>query len=187
MFKKLNLFSKTELKLLSFISFQDKEFYEREIAVGAKISVGATNSILKRLSSLGLVLSSKKGRMLFYRRNDNSPVLRQFKIFINVFALSGIMKQLSQFAKRIVLFGSCAEGRNGENSDIDLFVLTSDKDKAKVVLRQYPKIQAFILTSNEYLNLKEKDKVFYDNINKGIELGDELWMSGLEDVSRKGS
>ncbi|MFH1785770.1 MAG: nucleotidyltransferase domain-containing protein [Candidatus Micrarchaeota archaeon] len=187
MFKKLNLFSKTEIKLLSFISFQDRELYEREIAIGAKISVGSVNSILKKLSSLGLVIKSKKGKMLFYRRNDSNPVLRQFKIFVNVSLLFPLVKKLVPISKRIVLFGSCAEGRNGETSDIDLFILTSEKDRVKKILRTYNEIQGIVMNSVEYSNLRDKDRVFYDNINKGIELGDEIWMSDLGDVSKKGS
>ena len=173
MFKKLNLFSRTEMKLLVFISTKDGELYERQIAKGSKISVGAVNKILKEFEKLGLVKKTKKGRMLFYSRNDESPLLRQFKVFITINGLIPVIEMLSPLAKRIVLFGSCAEGRNGEKSDIDLLMISKDKEAIRRILDEYPKIQAIVLNSIEYAELQKKDKPLYDRIQHGIEVHGE--------------
>ncbi|MEK6843089.1 MAG: hypothetical protein AABY04_01245, partial [Candidatus Micrarchaeota archaeon] len=84
MFKKLNLFSKTEMKVLEFISKKDGELYERQIAGGAKISTGSANAILKSFFQAGLIRQIRKGRMLFYSGNDDNPLLRQFKVFLTM-------------------------------------------------------------------------------------------------------
>jgi len=169
-FKKLNLFSKTEMKLLSFISTKDGELYERQIADEAGISVASANGILKAFAKLGLLKQAKKGKMLFYRRNDNNPVLRQFKVFVAVNSLMPIIGKIASLCSRIVLFGSCAIGRNGEKSDIDLLVISSEKARVREELADVPALKAIILDSNEYSQLQKKDKPLYDRINSGIEL-----------------
>ena len=170
MFKKLNLFSKTEMKVLSFISVKDGELFERQIASGAGISVASANRMLKMFAKLGLLKQTRKGKMLFYRRNDDNPVLRQFKVFTTVNNLMPALEKNARFSKRIVLFGSCASGRNGEGSDIDLFVLSEDREKLRAGLREEERIKAIILNGQEYAELRKKDKPLYERINSGIEL-----------------
>ena len=162
------------MKLLVFISTKDSELYERQIAKEAKVSVGAVNKIMKEFAKLGLVKKIRKGRMLFYSRNDESPLLRQFKVFITVNNLMPVIEKIAPLSKRILLFGSCIEGRNGEKSDMDLFILSQEKEAIRRILDGYPKIQAIILDSLEYIALEQKDKPLYDRIQRGIELhGDE--------------
>lgn len=173
MFKKLNLFSKTEMKLLVFMSTRDGELYERQIAKEAKVSTGSVNSIMKDFGRLGLVIRTKKGRMLFYARNDRSALLRQFRIFMTLNNLRAVMEKIVPLSRRIILFGSCAEGRNGEKSDIDLFILSREKEAIRRALDAYPGIQAIVLDSSEYANLQQKDKPLYDRIQRGIELRGE--------------
>jgi predicted nucleotidyltransferase len=174
MFKILNLFSKTEMKLLSFISTKDGELYEKEIAEQSGISVGSVNSMLRTFGRIGLVKKSRKGRMLFYRRNDDNPLLRQFKVFVTINNIMPLIDKIAPLSRRIVLFGSCAEGRNGEKSDIDIFILSREREKIRRILDSHPRIQGIILDAVEYVNLSKKDKPLFQRINRGIELvGDE--------------
>lgn len=170
MFKKLNLFSKTEMKVLSFISTKDCELFERQIADGADISVASANRMLKDFAKAGLLKQARKGKMLFYKRNDDNPVLRQFKVFVAINNLMPILNKIADYSSRIVLFGSCAIGRNGENSDIDLFVLSGEKNEVKSRLEGEERINAIVLNGPEYAELQKKDKPLYDRINAGIEL-----------------
>ena len=174
MFKKLNLFSRTEMKVLAFMSKKDGELYERQIADGAGVSTGSANTMLKEFARIGLLKQSKKGKMLFYGRNDNSPLLRQFKVFSTVNGLMPVVERIAGFCSRIVLFGSCAEGRNGEKSDIDLLVISNEKERVRRALDDYDSIQAIILSPMEYAGLGKKDKPLYERMNAGIGIyGDE--------------
>lgn len=170
MFKKLNLFSKTEMKVLAFISTKDGELYERQIANETRVSAGSANAILARFHKAGLVKRAQKGKMLFYQRNDDNPALRQFKVFLSVNGLMPALEKIAPLSRRIVLFGSCAEGRNGEKSDVDLFILSGEKEKIRRMLDEYPKIQAIILDAGEYSLLEKNDRPLYERIGKGIEL-----------------
>ena len=57
----------------------EREFYQREIARLAGISIGATSQKLKKLSEDGLVTSRKSDRMMFYWYDLRDPVTRQLK------------------------------------------------------------------------------------------------------------
>jgi predicted nucleotidyltransferase len=170
MFKKLNLFSKTEWKLLSFISERDGELYERQIAEESGISTGSANSILKGFEKAGIVKKSRAGRMLFYQRNDENPMVRQLKVVMTLNSIMPAMDKLSPLARRIILFGSCSQGTNTESSDIDLFILSNEKSQMRRILDAYPKIQAIILSPQEYAELEKNDRPLYERINRGIEL-----------------
>jgi len=170
MFKKLNLFSKTEMRVLMHMALKNGQLYERQIAQGAGISVGSANSILKTFSQIGLVHRIKKGRMSFYERNDGNPLLRQFKVFITVNNLMPLLQKIIPFSRRVILYGSCATGRNSEESDIDLLILSTEKEEIRRILDKFEIVQALILDSNEYAQLEKKDKPLYDRISTGIEL-----------------
>ena len=85
-------------------------------------------------------------------------------------SLAPVVEKLAPLCRRIILFGSCAEGRNSERSDRDLFILTKDKEKVRRIMDGYPDIQAIVLNSIEYVQLQENDKPLYDRVNKGLEL-----------------
>jgi len=169
MFKKLNLFSKTEMKLLAFVCGKDGELYERQVADGAGVSAASANAILKRLEKMGLVRKSLKGRMVFYRRNDDNPLLRQFKTLVSVNNLLPVVEKIAPLSTRIVLFGSRAEGRNGEKSDTDLFILSKEKEAVRRAA-DVPGIQAIVLDAGELAELEKKDKPLFERIGRGIEL-----------------
>lgn len=79
----------------------------------------------------GLVNSRKSSRMIFYRYNLRNPVAEQLKTLLNVDALRDMVAGLRDHAKRVIVFGSYAEGTNAVSSDIDLFVLTEDSEKVR--------------------------------------------------------
>lgn len=170
MFKKLNLFSKTEMKALEFISSKDGEMYEKQIASGAHVSTGSANRILKEFARMNIIKLLKKGNMSFYQRNDGNTLLRQFKVFMTMNNLMPIIEKIRTYSARIILFGSCATGRNGENSDIDIFILAKDKQAVRKIIAEYEKVQAIILDAPEYVQLQAKDTALYSRINSGIEL-----------------
>jgi predicted nucleotidyltransferase len=73
----------------------------------------------------------------------------------------------------VILFGSAGRGENDADSDIDLFVLAGDPAVAREVLRPFvPKyrLQTVVVTPTDESGLKEKDKVFYEEVRRGIVL-----------------
>ena len=173
--KNMNLYSKTNMKLLTFLVRKKNEMYEREISRSSGLSIGAVNQGLGELTGEEILSRKKKGRMYFYTVNHENPVVKQFKVFLTVFELSPLFRKIRDQSDRIVLYGSCAFGDDFEDSDIDILILTREKDIIKKKTNSFGaqlsrKISASIMNSSEWLTTKKKDNVFYNEVNKGIEL-----------------
>jgi predicted nucleotidyltransferase len=170
----MNFLSKTSLKILHFLASSPmQEFYGREIAKKAKISVGAASQALNELAKKQVVAKYKRGKMVFYRLNLSNPMVRQVKVFLTVMSLSDLMDKIKEHSKKVVLFGSCAEGTDTEASDIDLFVLTNEKNKVKREIKSSAvkkKITPIIVNAVEFSKLKIESKALYESVSKGIVL-----------------
>ena len=176
MLKKLDFITPTLLKVL-YLFHEDpmQELHEREVMRRTGVSEGSANKILRQLSEIKVLERSKKGRMVFYKLDMKNPVTRQFKVLFNVYSLNEMIEEIKQDCRRIILFGSCSEGTDTKESDVDLFILTNEKNKVKSSISHYQKkaqkrIAAIIVNSNEFLKLKNKDKPLYERILKGITL-----------------
>jgi predicted nucleotidyltransferase len=172
----MNITDKISIRILAAIAeAPEREYYQREIAKLAGISIGATSQKLRKLAGDGLVTYRKSGRMMFYRYNLRDPAAKQLKILLNVNAVHGMIQELKDRARRVILFGSCAEGTNVKSSDIDLLVLTEDSKEAREIVSNYGdklgrKISPVVVNANEFRQLRSKDRPLYERINKGIVL-----------------
>jgi len=176
MFKKMNFLTPTSLNVLYFLlSNPMEQFHEREVVRRTGVSVGAVNQILRRFQRVGLVEMDRRGKTNLYRANLRNPVARQFKVLFNVLALNDLVDKVKQISDRIVLFGSCAEGTDVKDSDIDLFILTSDTETVNHEVRLCEekterRLSPIIVDSNELAKMKTKDKPLYERILRGITL-----------------
>lgn len=167
------LYHHTPLKLLSFVSNQPGEvFSANEISRLAKSSKGATNQILRLLLGLDILSRERKGNLFLYRLNADNLVLRQFKIFENLLSLQGLVKKIQEYCYEIILFGSCADGSNTKESDMDLFIITEHKKEVRRIVAEYKtvdvKYQVIIQDPLESVSSKKEDSVFHGQIKKGI-------------------
>lgn len=168
------LYNQTPLKILSFISIgAGRLFSAREICFETKSSKGSVNQTLRILTELDILFREKKGNVLLYKLNNDNFVLKQFKIFENLFSLQQLIKEIKLYCYQIVLFGSCAEGLNSGESDCDLFIKTNYKNIVKGIINKYDtdfKIQSIIQNPLEIASARKKDAVFFEQVRKGITL-----------------
>lgn len=158
-----------------FLQDPTKEHHEREVIRKTGVSKGSASKILKLLTSLGFLSREEKGRMAIYKLNLKEPSVKQFKILLNVFGLKPLMGGLMEHARRIVLFGSCSQGTDVKDSDIDLLIVTTEKEPIKRIIRDFNqknerKIAPLIVSMNEYVLMKKEDKPLYENTERGITL-----------------
>jgi predicted nucleotidyltransferase len=175
MFEKVNI-TPLGLQILTFLARNpDKQFYIREIAKIMNKSVGGTHKTLKSLKEMNFIKENKSGKNIYYQINQMNPSIKNFKIFMTINELTTLVNKLKEISEKIILFGSCANGEDNDKSDIDLFVLTNEKGKVnkKILNTKFNrKIQAVVVNTGDLMKIKEKDKGFYQEINKGITLWD---------------
>jgi predicted nucleotidyltransferase len=168
-------------KVLSFLAkFSDQEFYEREIARKIGISTGSTNKVLNDLFSDGLLKRRQEGKMYFYIIDKTNPIFKYFKILNNILLILPLVEKLKSLTKKIVLYGSCADGSDTSESDIDLFLISEAREKILKIIGNYSlgkgfediKIQPVIQGSIELLRNEKDDKEFLSLVREGIVLWD---------------
>ncbi len=173
-----NIFSATNtLKILSFlVENLGKEFLGSEIQKATAISRAGVYIALRDLISYGLAIKIQKGKFLLYTVAYDNPIVRQFKVLNNILLLKPVISKLKFSSKKIILYGSASRGEDYSESDIDLFLLSKDPEVTKSILPTLKikrKIQAVVKSPSELADLKEKDKVFYKEVERGIVLWEE--------------
>ncbi len=158
-----------------FLANPYADFHEREVMRRARISKGSANRTLRRLASLDLLGRVVRGRMAFYRLNADDPFIKQAKVLLNVGGVNGLVHSLRKIATRIVLFGSCAEGTDTPESDIDILIVAEEKKHAMVQVRSFNRSSArpvspIIVNTEEFTRLKREDRPLFERIEKGVVL-----------------
>ena len=175
----MNFITSKSLQVLYFLASNPlNQFHEREVVRQTGVSVGAVNKILRDFYGHDLLEKEKRGRMHLYRINIKNPVVRQFKVLFNVLSLNELIRDIRGLCKKIILFGSCSEGADVKESDVDIFILTSDSADVRKKINDYErqfdkKISPIIVNSNEFVRMKQEDKPLYERISRGIVLWEQ--------------
>lgn len=168
------LLSTAAQKVWDFLCRHPQEaFFSSEVAHLTLLSKGGVNQILRTMARQGLLQSEKRGRMIFYRVDPKSPLIKQFKVFRNVTLAEELTKKIKAFCEKIILFGSCAKGEDTPESDLDVFVVSREKEKIHrmvPVQKEGRDIQWVVKTPQEFIVLDKKELVFYEEIQRGIVL-----------------
>jgi predicted transcriptional regulator len=174
-----HLISTINQKVLSLlVKFSDQEFYEREVSRKLGISAGSANRALNELFSSGVVRRRQEGKMHFYTIDSSNAVLTQFKKIVNLMLVEPLVEGLKKMSSRIILYGSCALGTDNSESDLDLFIVSNNKEDASNVISgfTFPRgfenihIQSVIKTPVELLEGGESGQTFMDEVERGIVL-----------------
>jgi len=176
MFEKMNI-TPLGMHILTFLARNpDNQFYVREIAKLLNKSVGGVHKTLKSLFKMNFIKENISGKNVYYRINQMNPSIKNFKIFMSINELNPLVDHLKNISEKIILFGSCVTGEDSSESDIDLFILTTNKEDVKKYLKNNKfnrEIQAVVVNTADFIKLKEQDKAFYKEIKKGITLWEE--------------
>jgi len=176
--KTIDIFGATNsLKVLSYLAENPgKEFLNSEIQKAVLASRAGAYFALKELVRQGLVLQERRGRLIFYRIIHDDYAIKQFKILKNVLALRPLVSKLKPSSRKITLYGSHSRGENDSSSDIDLFIISKDPDMTRDVIssiKSKHEIQTVIKTASEMAGFREREKVFMQEVDRGVVLWEE--------------
>jgi len=165
------------LKVLSFLAKNPgQEFLSSEIQKAVSISRAGAYLALQNLRKERLIIKAAKGRFHLYSVNYENPLVRQFKVMMNVMILEHLILKIQPLSVRIILFGSAGRGEDTASSDIDLFILSRDSETVRESLTSFKaerKIKPIILAPAEWPDFRERERVFFEEIERGIVLWEE--------------
>jgi len=154
----------------------EKKLYLSQIARISGASGSTCHKILEKKVKENLIKKEKLGNLSLYFINSSNSLVRQQKVTRAVKLLKPLVEKLSNFSEKIILFGSAAEGTDTAESDIDLFILTNGKDSVcKIISRLKVRKRIHFVIKNylEWLEIKDKNKLFFEELKKGRILWEE--------------
>ncbi len=179
----LHIIATSNQKILSLLAkFSDKEFYERQIARKIGIAYGSANRALNELYSAGAIKRRQEGKMYFYSVDTSNAAIIEFKKLINIMLIEPLIEELKKISSRIVLYGSCAQGTDASQSDLDLFVVSNGKERVTEVISSFsfPRgfedihIQPVIKSPAELMEAGESEQAFLEEVEQGITLWERV-------------
>lgn len=123
------LFGKARLAVLALIyGHPDKSFYVRQVVRAAGIGHGAAQRELTRLAQAGILHRAWQGRQVYYQANPQCAIFEELKsLVVKTAGVADVLRAaLLPLAERIqaaFIFGSMAEGRQNQESDVDLLII----------------------------------------------------------------
>lgn len=166
--------TKLEQKIIKLLSdYPEQEFYSQEIARKVNCSKASASGILKSLHNKKLIFKKAKGHMKFYQIDQKNSEITKFKIITAIERLDPLLPKLKKFSQKIILFGSASRGEQTFGSDIDLFILSNNKNGVRSFLKKINPglfIKAIIKTPGEWAEMEVKEPEFYQEIKNGITL-----------------
>ena len=177
----MNMLGTPALDTLIFLGRHYRNsYYVRELAKILSISTGAASGQLRALEELKFVTSERRGRTLLFRASISHPIVREAKIFATLLELSPLTDSGQSGIVRMILFGSCAVGEDAEESDIDLYIETTDRLAIKTLISCCEpnisrKISPIIVSPDEALQIRTRDRPLFERIQTGkILVGEQL-------------
>ncbi|MDO8871746.1 MAG: ArsR family transcriptional regulator [Methanoregula sp.] len=177
----MNMLGTPTLDTLVFLGrYYRNSYYVRELAKILSISTGAASGQLRALEESGFVTSERKGRTLLFRATISNPIVREAKIFATLLELSPLIVKGQSGIVRMILFGSCAVGDDAEESDIDLYIETTDRPAVKTLISRCEpdisrKISPIIVSPGEGLQIRTRDRPLFERIQTGkILVGEQI-------------
>jgi len=174
-----HLISTVTQRILSFLAkFCDQEFYERQVAQKIGIAFGSANRALNQLYSTGAIRRRQEGKMYFYCVDSSNVAIIEFKKLVNMMLIEPLIQDLKALAHKIILYGSCAQGIDTSQSDLDLFILSDNREQVMQVIEDFVfpqgfeniNIQPVIKTPLELLEAGESEQAFLEEVERGIVL-----------------
>ncbi len=179
----LHIIATVNQKILSLLTkFSDKEFYERQIARKLGIAYGSANRALNELYSTGAIQRRQEGKMYFYSVDTSNATIMEFKKLINLILIEPLIEKLRDASSRVVLYGSCAQGTDTSHSDLDLFIVSHDREQVTEMISNFGfppgfediHIQPVIKSPTELLEAGESEQTFLEEVEQGILLWERV-------------
>jgi predicted nucleotidyltransferase len=169
--------SSNTLKVLSFLTDHPGQAYLSSEILGAlSMSRAGIYLALQELVAGGFASRTERGRFHLYSVDPVHPQVKLFKVLKNTVLIEPLLSQLRSLSIKIILFGSAGRGEDSSSSDIDLFILTRDPENIADILSSFScerKIQPVVIVPAQWRGFREKNKVFWGEIDRGFVLWEE--------------
>lgn len=135
--------SKTAIRVVqALIRYPGKVFTVRKLAATANVSISETAATVQQLEKYGILKIQPVGRSYLLTLNENGHILNKVLrplIRAEQSTLDALVSTLkanldSAIIRSAVIFGSVAAGKEREDSDIDLLIISNNFEAASAIV-----------------------------------------------------
>lgn len=165
-----NPFEYPGLRILA-VFFHDpyREFHLREAAEIADVSPSTAKRFLDFYEANGFLTKERKANLALFKANVDNNSFRLMKTALFLFKARPLTDSLTETypGSSIILYGSCARGEDGPESDVDILIVGRRAEKTD--LTQYEsmlgrRINTIVYDPQEWEEKAEEDGAFYERI-----------------------
>ena len=177
---------RAELLRLLFID-PEQSLHLRDLARLSGLAVGTIQREIANLRDAELIIERRDGNRLYFRANTSHPIFPELQgIARKTMGLGSQLKDALVGLKGIELafvYGSCAEGTAGAESDIDVFVIGTvglrqiSPRLRKVADAMHREINPSVMSATSYLEKLKSGDAYIHNVTKG----NKIWIVGSDD------
>lgn len=186
------LSSRVKAEILGLLFGVDAlELHVREIARRSRLNEATVRQELRRLTSVGVVVSRRDGNRTYYRAKTEHPLYKDLRNIVS--KTSGLVEVLRESLRGediqlAFVFGSIAAGDERPGSDVDLMIVGSvtlrelTKRLSGVAAQLGRELNPHIQSPKEFARRRVARDHFLTTVLKGPKLfitGDELELAGL--------
>lgn len=165
-----NPFNYPGLQILTvFFDEPYREFHLREIGEIADVSPSTAKRFLDFYEANGFLIKERKVNLALFRANVENNSFRFLKTALFLFKAKPLTDFLTEAyaGSSVVLYGSCARGEDGPESDMDLLVV--GRRVEKMDLTRYEdilsrRINTIVFDPQEWEEKAEENKAFYERV-----------------------
>jgi Predicted nucleotidyltransferases len=146
-----------------------REFHLREVAETSEVSPSTAKRFLDFYEASGFLVKERKANLVLFQADLENNSFRFMKVALFLLKVRPLTDFLAEAyaGSSIVLYGSCARGEDGPESDVDL--LAVGRRAEKMDLTRYEdllgrRINVIAFDSQEWEEKAEEDKAFYERI-----------------------
>jgi len=148
--------SRAKIKILKYLFGHLASMSENELAKVIKISPMTINRLMKELRELNLVSMERVGNANVWSVNKDSYAYGALsKIMSEISGISTPFEHLKitlsdnipkELVRKVILYGSVAQGKSKVNSDIDLYILVKSQKEAQGLTPYIDKLSILCLS-----------------------------------------
>jgi predicted nucleotidyltransferase len=155
--------------LAAFLDDPYREYHLREAAEIADVSPSTAKRFLDFYEANGFLVRERKANLALFRANVENNSLRLMKTAMFLFKARPLTKHLTEAypGSSVVLYGSCARGEDGPDSDVDILIVGRRAEKTDLLRYEEMlgrRINTIVYDPQEWEERAEEDRPFYERV-----------------------
>ena len=184
--------SKARAKIFETLFYQEvRELYLRELERVTGVGFKALHDDIHRMVKMDLVLKRRDGNRTYFSANSDHPLYGDFRSIVD--KIYGPIARLTQAFEPVetvdiaFIFGSYARGDTHAESDIDLFVIGSIKDRdLSSIVSDIQSKSSYLINDHIYSERSFRNEVVdREHFITSLKDTEKVFVKGCQDDFRK--